>query len=194
MTRSPESRGVAAWRLPDLRTVAAPGGADQGPSPEEAAYQRGWEEGRNALREDDQTSLTARLATLAAVERALAQAAELLQQRFTESVHALSIGVARHVLGAELERNPEHIRSLVARALSLAPLGGPLTVHLHPDDLESVRDLPVVRESTQSAVELRWLADPSLLRGGCVIEGPSSVVDGRIDRVLLDIYERLVSE
>ena len=193
MTRSPEARTVAAWRPPDLRTIAAPG-SDTGPTPEEAAYQRGWEEGRRAMREEDHTSLTQRLATLAAVERSLSQAAELLQQRFTESVHALALGVARHVIGAEVEANPEHVRLLVARALSLAPLGGPLTIHLHPDDLESVRDLPGIRDAAPGAVELRWLADPSVLRGGCVIEGPTSVVDGRIDRVLLDIYERLASE
>lgn len=194
MTRSPDARGVAAWRLPDLRTVASPGGSDNGPSPEEAAYQRGWEEGRIAMRDDDQTSLTTRLATLAAVERSLSQAAELLQQRFTESVHALAIGVARHVIGAEVTADPEHIRLLVARALSLAPLGGPLTIHLHPEDLESVRDLPGIRDAGQATVELRWVADPSVLRGGCVIEGPASVVDGRIDRVLLDIYEKLASD
>lgn len=146
------------------------------------------------MREEDQTSLTQRLATLAAVERSLAQAAELLQQKFTESVHALALGVARHVIGAEVESDPEHVRLLVARALSLAPLGGPLTIHLHPDDLESVCDLPGVRNAEPGGVELRWLADPSVLRGGCVIEGPTSVVDGRIDRMLLDIYERLSSE
>ena len=146
------------------------------------------------MREDDQTSLTARLATLAAVERALSSAADLLQQRFTESVNALAVGVARHVIGAEVSVDPQHVRLLVARALSLAPLDGPLTIHLHPDDLESVRDLPAVRDGTPGRVELRWLADPSVLRGGCVVEGPASVVDGRIDRVLLDIYERLAND
>lgn len=195
MTRSPEpARPVTAWQPPDLRTVAATAPRALGPTTEEAAYQRGWEEGREALRLDDEASLTTRLAALAAVQQSLGEAVGLLQAQFTESVHALAIGIARHVVGAEFEADPQLVAALVARALALAPLGGPITLRLHPDDLEAIRDLPLIRDASPGPVDLRWAADSSIVRGGCVLEGPTSVVDGRIDRIMLDIYERLAND
>lgn len=185
---------MASWSVPDLRTIAAPGSAATGPTAEEAAYQRGWDEGRQALLADDEATLATRLTTLAAVERSLADAATLLQARFAESVNVLALGIARHVVGSQFESDPTLMRDLLARALEMAPLAGPITVHLHPDDLESIRDMETVRRGGTEPVELRWVADASVLRGGCVVEGPASVVDGRIDRVLLDIYERLSSD
>lgn len=199
MTRSRDDESaspsaVARWQPPDLRTVAAPAAEAIGPSLEEAAYQQGWNEGREELHRDDASSLARRLDALATVQQALADAAELLQLRFTESVHALAIGVARHVVGQTFVEDPALVSSLVARALAMAPLHGPIIIRLHPIDLEAIRDLPVIREAAPTAVELRWVADTSIIQGGCVLEGPASVVDGRIDRVMLDIYERLSSD
>jgi flagellar assembly protein FliH len=195
MTRSPEPvRPVTAWQPPDLRTVSATAPRATGPTVEEAAYQRGWEEGREALLADDEASLASRIGALDAIQRALGEAATLLQARFTESVHALAIGIAHHVVGAEFAADPQLVATLVARALTLAPLGGPVTVRLHPEDLEAIRDLPIIRDASPAPVDLRWVADSSIVRGGCVLEGPTSVVDGRIDRIMLDIYERLSND
>lgn len=187
-------RAVARWQPPDLRTVAAPAAAASGPSLEEAAYQRGWDEGRTALQAEEDAALTHRLDALATVRHALDDAASLLQVRFTESVAALAIGVARHVVGHAFANDPDLVRELVERALVMAPLHGPITIRLHPNDLEAIRDLPSIREAAPGGVELRWISDSSIIQGGCVLEGPTSVVDGRIDRVMLDIYERLASD
>ncbi len=199
MTPSPDPPArrdapVAPWQPPDLRTVAAAGQDAVGPTPEEAAYQRGWEEGRAAERESHAAEFAAGVAALAAVEQRLGEAAALLQARFTESVHALAIGIARHLVGEAFAADPRAVSDLVARALALAPLGGPLTLRLHPDDLDAIRDTAPVEHPGIATLDLHWVADPSIMRGGCVIEGPTSVVDGRIDRVMLDIYERLASD
>jgi flagellar biosynthesis/type III secretory pathway protein FliH len=198
MTRSPDgrvvdSRPVAPWQPPDLRTVAA-AGAEAGPSVEEAAYQRGWDDGQAAERDATHAAHATQIAALVAVERALSDAAGLLQARFAESVNALSVGIARHLLDDAFEADPRYVTDLVTRALALAPLGGPLTVRVHPLDLDSIRDLPPVRDPAGATLDLRWVGDDSIIRGGCVVEGPMSVVDGRIDRVMLDIYERLASD
>lgn len=199
MTRSREDPAgalpvVARWQPPDLRTVAAPTPEATGPSVEDAAYQRGWDEGREALHQDDAASLATRLEALATVQQALTDAAGLLHVQFTESVHALAIGIARHVVGQTFVEDPSLVGDLVARALAMAPLHGPITIRLHPTDLEAIRDLPIIREASPAAVELRWVPDISIVQGGCVLEGPASVVDGRIDRVMLDVYERLTSD
>lgn len=203
MTSSPDpARSGAAveispWQPPDLRTVAAgraAGAAPAGPTVEEAAYLRGVADARAAAAAEQASALEeARSATRAASD-ALERVAAALQARFTESVQALAIGIAWHLVERELTTDPSHLQQLVARALVLAPLGGPVTVRLHPDDLRQLRELPGVLEAVPAAVEVSWTADPAVRRGGCLLEGPASVVDGRIDRALLDIYERLSND
>lgn len=189
---------IAPWHPPDLRTVAGSGRrgdvAPAGPTPEEAAYQRGVEAGQAAAAAAHALAAEEARTALAAAVTALERTAQGLQARFTESVNALAVGIAWHLAEREFTADPAHMQQLVARALVLAPLAGPVTLRLHPDDLAALHRLPGVLDAVPATVELRWTADPSVGRGGCLLEGPASVVDGRLDRALLDIYERLSSD
>jgi flagellar biosynthesis/type III secretory pathway protein FliH len=181
-----------------LRSVPGTGrrgeAAPAGPTPEEAAYQRGLEAGQAAAAAAQATAAEEARSALAAAVTALEQTAQGLQARFTESVNALSVGIAWHLAEREFAADPAQLQQLVARALVLAPLAGPVTLRLHPDDLAALQRFPGVLEAVPTTVELRWTADPAVGRGGCLLEGPASVVDGRLDRALLDIYERLSSD
>lgn len=203
MTSSPDSArpatatAISPWQPPDLRTVAAGDAteaAPAGPTVEEAAYQRGVVDARAAAAVEQATALEEARSATAAASTALERVAAALQARFTESVQALAIGIAWHLVERELTTDPSHLRQLVARALVLAPLGGPVTVRLHPEDFRQLRELPGVLEAVPPTVDVRWTADQAVRRGGCLLEGPVSVVDGRLDRALLDIYERLSND
>ncbi len=189
---------VAPWHPPDLRTVAGTGqrgdAVPAGPTPEEAAYQRGFEAGQAAAAAAEAVAADASRSALAAAIAALERTGQGLQARFTESVNALAVGIAWHLAEREFAADPAQLQQLVARALVLAPLAGPVTLRLHPDDLAALQRFPGVLDAVPATVELRWTADASVGRGGCLLEGPASVVDGRLDRALLDIYERLSSD
>lgn len=185
---------LATWQPPDLRTVAALGGPDRpasGPTREEAAYALGWDEGRSALMTTGELQLAEAARACKAAGDAMRQAVELLQSRFTETVNLMAVGIAWHLVGREFTVEPGHLQELVARALVLAPLNGPLTVRLHPLDLEALQSLPGALPSAPAALEISWVADPAVHRSGCLLEASAAVVDGRIDRALLDIHERL---
>lgn len=62
--------------------------------------------------------------------------------------------------------SPELVRS----ALALAPEGDVATLRLHPDDYETVDGLPV---------EAKLVADPSIERGGCVVEVGATRIDAQ---------------
>jgi flagellar biosynthesis/type III secretory pathway protein FliH len=40
-------------------------------------------------------------------------------------------------------------------------------------------------------IDLVWTPDPTMGRGGCLVETATSIVDGQLDRMLYDIYDRL---
>jgi flagellar biosynthesis/type III secretory pathway protein FliH len=189
---------VAPWHPPDLRTVAGTGrrgdAVPVGPTLEEAAYQRGFEAGQAAAAAAQAVMVEEARAALAAAITGLERTGQGLQARFTESVNALAVGIAWHLAEREFAADPAQLQQLVARALVLAPLAGPVTLRLHPEDLAALQRLPGVLDTVPATVELRWTADPAVGRGGCLLEGPASVVDGRLDRALLDIYERLSSD
>lgn len=191
------SRGqerVAAWQPPDLRTVAAPGSPERraaGPTREEAAYALGWDEGRADLIEAGVREQDAAASACQAAAAAMRQAVDAMQARFAAAVNLLSVGIAWHLVEREFAADPTLLEQLVARALVLAPLTGAVTVRLHPEDLEALQALPGGLQGIGPALEISWVADPAIHRAGCLLEGPATVVDGRIDRAILDVHERL---
>ncbi|MCL4867140.1 MAG: hypothetical protein KJZ47_14695 [Gemmatimonadales bacterium] len=192
-TEAPER--FAAWQPPDLRTVAAPSSTERpaaGPTREEAAYALGWEEGRAAMATAGEEALELAAAACQAAATAMHQTGEVLQGRFAETVNLMSVAIAWHLMGREFAVEPGHLQQLVSRALTLAPLSGPVVIRLHPEDLKVLRQVPgALAPPVPATIEMSWVGDDAVQRGGCLVEGPATVIDGRLDRALLDTYERL---
>jgi flagellar biosynthesis/type III secretory pathway protein FliH len=100
------------------------------------------------------------------------------------NVTALAMAAARHVIGREVAADPGALHGVLARALSDFPDDEPLTARISPEDMTIVADASVKHD-------VRWLADPMVVRGGCVIEGRERIVDGRVDTALERLYRRL---
>src|SRR5690349_11551989 len=95
---------VREWLPPDLRMVSVPsldGVAASGPTPEEAAYQRGWMEAKAAFAEGAGRDVEATIVACRAAMRALEDAAAGLRTELSSTVHTLSLAIARHLLDRE---------------------------------------------------------------------------------------------
>lgn len=130
--------------------------------------------------------------------RAIAAAAEHLesiQSQFARDrerdLHGLAIAIARQMVQRELTLDPELTGTLVRHALELLPLDTSIEIRLHPDDLATLA--PSVAEFAIPGrhVQLTWVGDATLDRGGFLLETPQRVVDGRADIALRQLYERL---
>ena len=181
------------WPLPDLREQAdeALGLADAaGPDAEERAYQRGLEDGQRRTREEGERELRAAHEAFAALSHALQQAHTAWSEALEGNLHALAVAVARHVIEEELKVEPEVVRGLVRRAVDLVEGPGPITVRVHPDDVAALAALQAAAaDDDRPALVLQ--PDPTIGRGGCVVETPSRLVDGRVETALLALYHRL---
>lgn len=158
----------------------------------EAAYQRGLAEGAQ-MQARAQRELDDAIAALGAALQGLSAIAEEVRARLGANLPALATAVARHLLQREIEADPAVVHRLVEQALAATPLSGSVTVRIHPSDLAALGNLDALKPSGAS-IELLWVADPALVRGGCVVETATSVVDGRVDEALLSLYERLGHE
>ena len=126
-------------------------------------------------REQARAELAAQLAEVAAlrcealagIERTALQAA---------------LQMAGHILGRALELEPERIVDITEPQLAKVRRAAWLRVHVHPADEAALR-LAAAELSTRLQLPdaLHIVADPSMARGGCVIESSVGELDARIE-------------
>jgi flagellar assembly protein FliH len=160
-----------------------------------AAYETGYAEGR----QEGEIAEGARLRTaVKATEEALEEL-RMGEMRWTgtieENVCALAVVVARQVIGRELADDSQPVVELVRSALAEFPIDQPMRIRVNPSDLRAIsrstddgRDplLALTRDR-----DARWLPDPAIAPGGCIVEGRERIIDGRVDVALERIYRRL---
>lgn len=196
--RNAQPATVSAYAPPELRlasrarTITVSTAPDPGAL--EEAYRRGYEDGITARDADGERQRDDAVAALGATLQGLSTVADEIRGRLTSNLPALALAAARHLMQRELDADPEVMRSLVERALAATPLSGQVTVRVHPADFAALGDVTAFTPPAGSSFELVWAADPAILRGGCVVETPASVVDGRVDEALLDLFERLTRD
>lgn len=170
-----------AAMVEQLETARADGAAE--------GYERGFADGERVARAEREPAVAAMLAALGqAVEGIRAHEARWLAN-LEENVAALAVLVARHIVQREVGADPSLLRTLVDGALAQFPVDQAVTVRVHPEELQAVRTLQ--GEAGVPLPELRWVADPAVGRGGCLVEGRERILDGRLDVALERAYRTL---
>lgn len=159
-----------------------------------SAYEAGYEEGR--LEGEIAEGVRLRNAVQAA-ETALDEIREnegRWQSAIRPNLAALAIAIARHVIGRELNTDAEAIADCVRRALAEFPLDQALRIRINPHDLSLISAGDPIQGGPPSIApnrDLRWLADPRIEPGGCLVEGREQIIDGRVDTALERLYRRM---
>lgn len=157
---------------------------------EAQAYARGFADGEMAARE-------ALDAELESVRMALGAAMESLEQNEVRwvanaeaNIAALAVVIAKHIVQREIAVDPSFVTVLVSQALVHYPMEQEVTIRLHPDDLVACRSALEAQWATVGR-PMRWIADASVQRGGCLTEGRERIIDGRVDTALERAYRNL---
>lgn len=135
---------------------------------------------------------------LETVIRALGQAVEALNVRQSEwaaaredDVAALGTALARILLEDELEERPEAVASRVRAALSSFPADDTVRIRIHPKDLSTIAQFRPGDAPITGARTVQWIPDEEVGKGGVIVEGPTRIVDGRVEPALVRIYKTL---
>lgn len=156
------------------------------------AYERGFAEGQRT----EGAKLESAIQMLQSAVANLDGVVPAWLDSLDKNVLTLAVAVARQIVGRELATDPEAIQQLVSRALTRFPVEETLTIRLHPSDLSriSAAGLENPGSDPASGRDVRWRADAHIDAGSCVVEGPERMVDGRVDKALLRIYQALVTD
>lgn len=110
---------------------------------------------------------------------------------------AIEIGclVARRILEAELETDPQALRALVRSAVRRLGEAQRVTVRLSPADVDAVQAAAAGGEAPLGGVgiaEVEIVADTNLTPGDCFVESDAATVDGRLGTRLEEIRRVLL--
>ena len=156
------------------------------------AYARGYDDGRRAAEASGNLRLTSAVRAVESAGAGVEQEAARWVGNAEENIAALAVTVARHILDRELTTDREQILNTVRQALAEFAVAESLRVRLHPADLQVVTVLMASGgEPLGAPGAVRWMADPTIAQGGCLIEGHERIVDGRVDAALERVYRRL---
>jgi flagellar biosynthesis/type III secretory pathway protein FliH len=154
------------------------------------AYARGRAEGAAAAQRDAEATLGSAMAALNAAVEAVRVHDAKWTSNAEENIAALATMVARHLVQREVVADAGIVRELVRRALSQFPMDQVVNVRLHPDDVEACGVL-LSPDAAGRTRDVRWIADPHILRGGCLVEGRERIIDGRVDTSLERAYRAI---
>ena len=107
-----------------------------------------------------------------------------------EAVSDLALLIARHVVRRELHTTPDEVVGVVRESLQHLPVSPRLArIRLHPEDVPLVEAALAPRDGERL---WRLHGDPTLTRGGCVVETDVSRVDATVEARLAAIAARML--
>lgn len=134
-----------------------------------AGYTAGYEEGRAAA--------STEAGQLHAIAQDLQQSLTALDDEVAQEVVGLAIAIARQIVGHAVRTQPDAVLHVVREALLQLP-HNKARVHVHPEDVAILRKH--LGEQLEQGHHL-LLEDPTVRRGGCRLETPSSELDARVE-------------
>lgn len=157
---------------------------------EALAYERGYQDAERAAREAADAQLTSALGALNAAVASVQLHSERWIANVEENLAAIATVIARHLVQREVAADPTIVRDLVQRALSQFPMDQTVSVRLHPEDAATC-SVDTVADGAGRVRDVRWIADPHIARGGCLVEGRERIIDGRVDTSLERAYRTI---
>lgn len=158
----------------------------------EEAYRRGVREGEASARARARTELASAMSVALGAMDEVNTNRSLWASTARENLVALSAAIARQIVERELALDPSIFVDTAQRAVAAFPADEPLRIRVHPSDLETLEAADAV--SVGDVVgerNVRWVLDEGMVPGGCVVEGPDRIVDGRIDEALARVVREL---
>ncbi|MGE0100468.1 MAG: FliH/SctL family protein [Hydrogenophaga sp.] len=191
-----EIDGVAAWHFSavDGSEDTSAGSDQEGVTTEvlqqarQQAHAEGFARGHDAGAQEVRDALEATLRKTA--EETAVRMAQLLrntrdhlkksEEQISRQILEIACDLARQVVRRELQGDPNHLKPVIAEALSqLVDDGLPATVRMNPGDLTLMRG---ALQETLSGPVPEFVADASVSPGGCVIESATMAVDATIEK------------
>jgi flagellar assembly protein FliH len=151
---------------------------------EKEAYAAGLRKGELAA----QAELAERIESLVKLAKELGEARKAVLSTAQDEIVEVIYETCCKILG-EKAVLPETVTQMVQGKLADLIERVNLTVHLHPQDLATLKQDVFPSELT---ADLRWQSDETIRLGGCIVEGTSGTLDARLETQLVRLKDALM--
>lgn len=141
-------------------------------------------------RQKDQAAVQSRLQRIDALLTALPAQIRTRIDAAEDDLLALCFESVCRVLGSHAA-TAEGIRAQVAHAREGLHSRALVAVHLHPDDLATLRGAAETSPDIGND-GVQWIADPAVALGGCILQSPQGGLDARLETQLRTLAQLLV--
>ena len=145
---------------------------------ERDAFAKGYAAGERAGVEAGAKRADAMLRRLAQTLEDLAQLRRTMIRQTERQMAQIALTLARRVVARELSLEPDLIAAMAHVALERLGETAPATIRLNPDDYAIVA---AQRGSQWEGPQVTVVPDPSVARGGCLVESDFGLVDASLD-------------
>lgn len=202
----PEFTPLTADAMAKLQQAAYDDGFAEG---KEAGFSQGYQDGREqgtqdglsqGIAEGKKQGLEAAQPEIANKLNQLAQLLDQLQQplkgvtlQVEQALTELAIAMAQAIVAVEVRTHPQIVLQAVQDATSALPLtANNMLIKLHPDDINVIQAHFSDDELASRGWQLR--AEPTLARGGCIVESDKSSVDRTLTQRLQNTLEHFLHQ
>lgn len=158
----------------------------------EDGHRAGLAEGRSLEEARTRSAFDAAARVVSEVEARMAQ----MEEAARRDLPGLATAIASHLVEASVESDPAILARLVRKAVSEFLPDEPVKIRVNPRDLALLSG-PLGVDADDSPVagrSVRWLSDPEVRPGGCLVESRDRLVDGRVSSALERIYRALTED
>ena len=147
--------------------------------------ERAREEGRAQALAEARAEYEEIVAMFTQVSARMAETIDREVELATGELVELATAIASRIVRREIRADDGYVLRLVRRCLAKILQPSAVRVRLHPDDRERVAAAAAsITQETDTRHQLAFEADRRVERGGCIVEIPDFIVDGRRDTQL----------
>ncbi len=158
----------------------------------EEGFKKGYEEGKKEALEENKKTINELREKFSQSIKELLEAKNKFIEELSSSTFIIVKEALIKVVASELKLNDEAILNIVKDAISKVSQAKKLTVKLNPQDY-SFLEGKVEEVKSSPEQEIKFVPDPSITTGGCVVQTEmgevDSTVETRIEEVLKAIKE-----
>ena len=164
---------------------------------EEKAYSSGYAEGERVGRAEAtaeaKVEIQPQIQFLDNAIKAIQEEREAFFQENELHIVKLAMEIAKKIIQRELQQNPEILLYVVREAMRRVGHGGRIVVRVNPEDIKILEDTGNILGNQKSAFSaVDFVASDEVLRGGCIIDSESGIIDAQLDVQLERIENRLL--
>ncbi|CCQ09728.1 Flagellar assembly protein FliH [Pseudoalteromonas luteoviolacea B = ATCC 29581] len=159
----------------------------------EAGYKEGLEIGRTQGFDETKPLIEEKLALLGQIFDALQLPLKRIDEQAEKQVVHLASMLAEAIVFKQISLEPEVILVAMKKAMDALPLSDvKIRIHLHPDDLELVKD----SYGETAILEQGWqlFAEPTLQRGGCEVKTAQSSINMTVKNRIKEILDTFLHD